>query len=212
MDAFDPAELDLAPGEQLFTPTASEHWRDVAMVVGTRSDAFPYSYGFAEAGDALVAQALGRGYADLLLFPALYCYRHAVELLLKDIVYIGYRMEHEPPKVIRHHKLDVLWPQARRAIEIVWPENADDPTYLDRLGTVIGELADADPDGEQFRYGIDTDGRTRPLPEPLLRVDLRHAAVVMRKVISGLDGAISGMSDALENTEDYGEDGSYFGP
>lgn len=195
MDSFDPIDLDLAPDEQLFRATATEHWNDIALVAGTTSASFPYTHGFADAGDALVAHARAQGFGqDLLLFPALYCYRHAIELLLKEIVHVGRRWAGEPTEVIRSHDLGYLWSKARPAIEAAWPD-AEDETYLDRLGSVIGQLADVDADGEQFRYGVDTDGRARLLPEALLRMDLRHAAIVMRKIIGQLGGAVDGMSE-----------------
>ena len=69
------------------------------------------------AGDTLVRQGLAEQLQGLVYFPALYCYRHAVEFALKDVVYIWARAEGRRVKVIESHDLTVIWPRARQAQE-----------------------------------------------------------------------------------------------
>ena len=121
MDHFEPVDLDLDPNERL-VGQSSGHWSFIAMTIGTSRRHVPYSLGFKEAGDVLIKRGLGDRVQDLVLFPALYCYRHALELALKELIAQGYRWDYEEVPVLGTHKLAVLWPQARRVMERARPE------------------------------------------------------------------------------------------
>jgi len=45
------------------------------------------------------------------------------------------------------HKLEVLWPRARRAIEEAFP---NDPTDLDTVEAIVEELVEVDPASMSF--------------------------------------------------------------
>lgn len=197
-DSLKAPDLRLTRRDRLFGPSTGD-WRNNAMTVGTTSASVPYTLGFKEAGDALVEQGLRTRLQDLVFFPALYCYRHAVELALKEIVYLGQRHGGLPKEVIRSHDLLLVWPKARKALEVAWPSGPRED--LDAIESIITELAAVDSDGEQFRYDRDRDGHARDLPEQLGRVDLCHLARMMDKLLGNLMGAVDGIDDMLGHME-----------
>lgn len=199
MEDFEITDLDLDPNERVFGQS-STHWGYTAMTLGTRSTHVPYTVGFKEAGDALIKQGLQDHVQDLVLFPALYCYRHALELTLKELIDQGRRWEYERPEVIRTHKLSVLWPQARKVIDRAWPEG--DATQMDALEALVLELDSVDVDGEQFRYDRTRVGEGRALPQELHRVDLGHVYKMMQKLFGLLFGAIDGIGEMLAAAPD----------
>jgi hypothetical protein len=201
---FDVGDLRIKPGERLFGGD-SGNWRNVAMVLGTSTRHVPYAVGFKDAGDALIRDGLANHMQDLVFFPALYCYRHALELGLKDLIYLGRRADHgSAGEVLISHKLTMLWPQARDVIEKAWPDG--DTAELDAMESLVTELAAVDLDGEQFRYDVDPKGYAREVPKDLQRVDLQHLGTVMGKLFALLSGALDGISEmvaAMPGPEDY---------
>jgi hypothetical protein len=190
-------DLDFAPDERLFG--GGSDWRDVAMVVGTSSADVPYALGFTEAANALVERGLETHMQDFVFFPALYCYRHAAELTMKEIVYLWDRAQGRHRTVIKTHDLLVVWDRARGVLEEVWPDG--DQSQLDAMGSIIGELATVDPEGEQFRYDRDRAGDARVLPDEIRRTDLRHVATVMNKLLGNLGGAVDGIEEMRRAAE-----------
>jgi hypothetical protein len=148
------------------------------------------------AADALLERGLDEHEQDLLVFPILFCYRHAIELELKDLIYLGQRWAGDRSTVITTHRLPELWKRARAVIESAWPD--EDTSQLDAVGRVIGELASVDPEAVQFRYDRDTKGRSRQLPDELMRVDLHKVQAVAGKVIAHLEAAYTGMDEMLQ--------------
>lgn len=195
---MDDVDLEFSSGERLFGPGNGD-WRDTAVMAGTTSDVVPYSGGFREAGDILVSRGIETRMQDFVAFPALYCYRHALELAMKDVVYEWERAETGDFKVIETHNLEPIWTRTRAALEGAWPEG--DADQLDRMEAIIKEIALVDPKGEQFRYDRDRKGFVRDLPKELMRFDLPNVSKVMNKLLSLMWGAVDGIAylrDAAE--------------
>jgi hypothetical protein len=186
--------LELSAEEVLFQPS-EEDWRRNASLLSRWSSGVGYAMGFKEAGDMLVAKGLEEGLQDLVFFPALYCYRHALELSMKDVFNRWESMQTFEPDFLTTHKLDLLWGRTRKVLEAAWPEG--DAEELDAMESIVMQLAEVDPGGEQFRYDIDRNGRTRALPKQLASVDLVHVSELMHKLISLLWGGEAGI-DAMD--------------
>lgn len=184
-------DLDFGADERLFGP-GSDDWRATTFIAGTTTDGVPYASGFREAGDMLIARGIETGMQDFIAFPALYCYRHSLELALKDLIYEFERARTGEFTVIRTHDLKVIWPGAREVLEVMWPEG--DIRQLDLMERVVAELAAVDPGGEQFRYDRDREGFVRDIPEELMRFDLHNAEAVMGKLITLMQGALEGVA------------------
>jgi hypothetical protein len=198
-DAYDRDRLDLvfAAEERLFGSGTGD-WRNTAMTIGATSDAVPYAACFREAGDMLVQRGIETQLQDLVAFPILYCYRHAIELAMKDVIYEWERASTGDFKVLKTHDLRPLWTRTREALEGAWPNG--DRTQLDLMEGIVGELAAIDPGGEQFRYDRDRAGFVRDLPEELARFDLVTVSVVITKLLALLFGALDGVAYLRENS------------
>ena len=109
--------------------------------------------------------------------------RHAIELSLKAVIYIG----ENAPSVVRTHDLRKLW---EMALPTVRAADGDEDPVVEHIGRIIGELADVDENAEQFRYDRDNKGLRRELPEALVRVDVLQVRKMVSKVISFLDAVV----------------------
>lgn len=195
---MDVSDLDFSSDERLFGP-GHGNWWDTAVTAGTTSDVVPYAIGFREAGDILVERCLETLMQDFVAFPVLYCYRHALELAMKDIVYEWERAKNGDFDVIQTHDLIPIWSRVRTALEGAWPDGNSE--QLDRMGAIIAELASTDEKGEQFRYDRDKKGFVRELPDELTRFDLPNVSRVMNKLLALMLGAIDGIADMRDAAE-----------
>ncbi|TML00267.1 MAG: hypothetical protein E6G34_01905 [Actinobacteria bacterium] len=194
-DNWDPGPLE--PGERLFLDTGKH--REMAMIdYSLTEDRYIVSY--REAGEVLATHVMHSGMSDLLVFPILFAYRHWLELELKSLITLGQQWRGENIEPIHTHKLEVLWPLARAAIEAAFP---DDPADLDTVGSIVDELVAVDPASMSFRYARDRTGGVN-LPAGLERVNVGHIATVMSQVGILLDGAADAMADMLANADDLG--------
>jgi hypothetical protein len=165
-------------------------------VVGTTTDAVPYVSGFREAGEILVHQGIEDGMQDFIAFPALYCYRHALELSMKEVVYEWDRANTGDFEPIGTHDLKPLWSRTRVALEGTWPDG--DLEQLDRMEAIVDELAAIDERGEQFRYDRDKQGYVRDLPPELARFDLMAVSAILNTLLAVLAGALGGIASMRE--------------
>jgi len=191
-------QLDFSPGERLFGEGSGD-WRNTAVTPETTTDVVPYASGFREAGDFLVERGIETQMQNFIAFPALYCYRHALELAMKDVIYEGERAASGDFEVLGTHDLKPLWCRTRSALEGAWPEG--DKEQLNRMEAIIDELASIDPGGEQFRYDRDKKGFVRELPTELTRFDLVTVSKTMNKLLSLLWGAHDGIASLKEVAE-----------
>ncbi len=135
--------------------------------------------GYKQAGDRLV-EAAEADFADRrnLIFPALFNYRHFIELAMKDLVgrhgrWAGVFLSNE------RHNLSRLWLQAERVIRHFCSDHDDEA--LVAVGECIAEFSQLDPDATTFRYADSVKGQLNPLPAR--DVDLSN----LRAVMDGLD-------------------------
>jgi len=142
-------------GDRLFV---SKAWVTDAPVVSDRAERFyRLPQGYIQAGDVLVLQAAGepRQRANLI-YPALYCYRQAIELWLKKLTksYGHGIVFPPPPKGKRNisHDLSVLWSRFETVAAARSATNA--PEFGAARGLVL-EMHQADEANDCFRYPAD---------------------------------------------------------
>jgi hypothetical protein len=141
--------------------------------------------GYKRAGDILIQNALADPYdRDSLIFPAIFNYRHYIELALKAII-----EEHGPfagvslgPK--KNHKLPELW-QLFVKIAAAFGYDCSDAAAV-AVGGCIDEFAD-DVNATAFRYACNLDGGTPTLPKAGL--DL----VRLHDVMNGIENFFEGV-------------------
>ncbi|WP_445150495.1 hypothetical protein [Baekduia sp. Peel2402] len=192
------SDFELGPDDSLFA--LGPDWQRHALQLSTTTWGMPYAMSFQTAGNALVARALERRQQDFVAFPVLYCYRHAIELALKDIIYLGQRERGGPPEVIHTHRLDELWKRASVVVESAFEDT--DPVH-EHVARLVAELATVDPESEIFRYDRDRQGRSREVPEAFMRVDLSHIRTMVGKVIAYLDASHTAISAMIDAMPDY---------
>lgn len=144
-------------GDRLLSPG-----RDTFLAEGAYERSFRLLRGYKRAGDVLVQVALTERYdRDNLIFPALFNYRHYIELALKAIV-----EEHGTFAGValgtKNHKLPKLW-ELFLAITQAFGNNCSDSAAV-AVGECITEIDGVDASSTAFRYARNWNGSTPVLP------------------------------------------------
>ena len=135
-------------GDRIFAP-GRDAWP--ANSIGER--VYRLGEGYKLAGDALVQNFLGEANDhDNLIYPILFCYRHYIEIALKEII-----EEHGPWVNItlskKDHKLPELW-RLFEQIAIAYDNNPSDDA-AQAVSGCIDEFSECDPTSTAFRYATD---------------------------------------------------------
>lgn len=152
--------------------------RDTYPAASAFERGFRLLRGYKRAGDVLVQQALSdRADRDNLVFPALFNYRHYIELALKAIIeergaFAGVALG------TKDHRLPDLW---RLFVQIATAFQCD-PADTAALSVehCISEFARIDPSSTTFRYAKTLRGDVPALPDGLDLVNLHD-------VMSGIE-------------------------
>jgi len=130
-----------------------------------RNDLFDlYSRHFKEAADKLI-DSIGdnRGHvADSIINPALFLYRHSIELALKAILYHIYMSsdldEEKIEEKLNGHSLNSLWSKVNNEIRSKYKfgSKQDEKNEFKKIGALINELYETDDSSMIFRYPFDT--------------------------------------------------------
>lgn len=188
---------------------ASEDWQPLFVEPGEgceREDAFSGPLGFMFGGMSVPTRLeLSRQYFDAanvllnsikrqtiedfaLANPALFLYRHALELVLKAV--LSRRLEGAP----QGHDLVSLLADLDRFIQVHYQQTV--PAWITRR---IKEIAAIDPGSMAFRYGEDKyQGKRRRMDEEVY-VSLPHLQAAMAEVYGALAraaGALTGPASA----------------
>jgi hypothetical protein len=151
-----------------------EDWSGFLIGGMAQSGDMELARAFKQAGDAVVGKALRS--SDLsyeFSYPALYLYRHAIELYLKLVV--------DPKK--RDHRIDELASEFQSMVRTKLKQEV--PNWVMER---IRELADIDPNSFSFRYTKDRRGRRMMLPGEFW-VSFRHLRRVVNVLATGLENA-----------------------
>jgi hypothetical protein len=154
------------------------------------------------AGIALLHTIRKEGYiSGILLPPAIFLFRHAVELslkgLLKDVVSFesGLLTEKET-EILKDHKLEALWNAIdERFCDI--PGHSTDGWWK-RAANIVKELHNLDPASLEFRYPEARDGSKPTSAGQRLCIDVVQFEEVLHELQIILDGAPAWL-DALRD-------------
>jgi hypothetical protein len=142
-------------GDRLLSPG-----RDSFLAEGAAERNYRLLRGYKRAGDILIQSALAeRCDRDSLIFPALFNYRHYIELALKAIIedhgaFAGVSLGS------KNHKLPELW----QLVLKVAAAFGDDCSDAVAVGRCIDEFSTVDASSTAFRYACNLDGSTPTLP------------------------------------------------
>jgi hypothetical protein len=135
-------------------------------------DLFDYGRGFFAGGHAIVRAASEYiAPVDILVYPAAFAYRHAVELLLKQLAetlnaLLGLRDGFQ-----KHHRMIDLWKQVEDLHERSGRELID-AKDVERAGVLIGYFDEFDPSGQVFRYPEDIRGNRHLANHKIINVEV----------------------------------------
>lgn len=186
-------------GNKAFGPATGTYFHVPSVLSFRQSES-----SFKEAAEILIDKIVADGNQarnDIFLFPVLYLYRHAVELKLKSLIWLGIALEFfEKDKVedeLAGHNLARLWTKVRTLLVHFWPNGPEDD--LKAVDSVINELHSSDPNGQMFRYDSDKNGKRyehENLPE---FIGLRQLKETMDGVFNLFDGSSDGLAAELES-------------
>lgn len=173
--------------------------------VNFATDLHLYAAGFRQGAEALLAHVRSTGHdQDFLVYPIVYNLRHAVELLVKQVIRAGRNLIDEPGDFPDGHRLNNLWATCKPILKRIWP---NDPAYA-KVEKVIEKLCELDPEGEAFRYPVTSkkSGRLPTLDNDLRYLDLAALVEEVVEVIDLLDGADTGIDVYLDAKHDMLEE------
>ena len=157
-----------------------------------------YTMGYKKAAALLVQHVVDkRQNQDTLIYPAVFLYRHYIELLLKQIIKNGSMIISESCKIPHLHNPWDLWTVSKRIIMKAWPDG--DKKELNIVEECIREISEIDPGSTTFRYPVKKTGGF-PIPAERTRIDLQNLGEVMRRLgrfLEGCEAAISEIADSM---------------
>jgi hypothetical protein len=195
-------------------------WHNNACL-GSYGDSVAYTEGYRRGAELLVQHVVDHhSDQDYLVYPIIFLYRHHLELALKRIIsrsprLLSRELTQEEKAHLQKHRLDLLWQDLKpmfagicEAVEWDKPEVAD----VEGADAYIQQLTELDRNSLSFRYWQSKAGE-RSLPEDLQRINLRHFAEMMNRLvryIDGIDSATSLVEDWQDDMESsYGNDYGY---
>ncbi len=176
--------------EPLRKATKAHHKADLPVDAWERSVLL--QSGFMRAGKLLVDSALAEPSLRLeLTLPALYAYRHAIELGLKwTLVTYRQALDVDYPAVHATHSLKDLWDAFQRLLDAVSYAGEEEGNRAAKR--VVMAFHEWDKQGDAFRYAVRTNGRLIPLREEQIDlVRLRDVMEGFANFLGGVDGALS---------------------
>jgi hypothetical protein len=127
-------------------------------------DRSAYVEGFLEGAEHL-AEGLAKKDLppDIIVYGALYLYRHGLELGLKALLATYHYIEHNADKSFEGHVLKDLWETLRPQLKPIdrIHEEADffESEAVEYIGECVKVLHNVDPDGQSIRYGENRKGQ-----------------------------------------------------
>lgn len=191
---FQPHKIKLPEkGDILFK--AAEDWWNNACVNYMHDDLDIYTRGFKRSADIIVQHAIdSQAGLDLIVYPAVYLYRHYIELRLKGIVRDGANFLGLDISTKKNHDLKELWECAKKIMLEVYED--EDGSNLEFLEGVIKQFYVIDNRSTVFRY---PDGKAQsPSFFEIRHINLRNLQEVMAGVETILEAASMGITVYLE--------------
>ena len=143
---------------------------------------------YLEASKILITHSKKEPMTSKFIYPALFCFRHSIELSLKSILwflvenYLESDRKDEMKKIItgvKGHSLDVLAREMHSLID----EFQEACGQLSQKATeIIRQIHNLDPTGITFRYNLDKEGN--PIITELIEIDTVKLKKDMEEVIN----------------------------
>lgn len=136
-----------------------------------------------------------REHNDVVVYPLVFCWRHYLELVLKESVQNARGLTGTEGKAdLSEHRLMPLWEELRPHL----PEFGAPPLDIKVVGRTIQYLSRFDPGSFAFRYPTTTNGDSTQSDIPT-HINLRHLDKVMQGIANWLDAGISEMAERAQH-------------
>ena len=158
--------------------------------------------GYMKAGAVLVDQCERENYLDQheFVYPALFCYRHGLELAMKWIIGQYGRFAGVSSMAHMHHDLWQLWKVCKNVILQLGSDGENEA--LRAVEQVVKEFHELDRESFAFRYSTDKKGMVISLPD--VPFDLSNIKDVMEGANNLFIGADGQLDDNINNADwDY---------
>lgn len=157
------------------------HWK-VNAFLGTGHEAWStYAEAYYSAGRALWEKTCElQAPVDYMVYPMLFCYRHYLELKLKDFL-IGMKFPGESTleiEGISSHGLMKLWKPVRDAMTLYWESIEED---LERVEKTIADFEMIDTSSFVFRYPVNR-GHQASLAADRVRMNISKIGIHMSEI------------------------------
>jgi hypothetical protein len=161
--------------------------------------------GFKRIADLAVAHIAETGHdQDFLVYPVLFCYRHYLELMLKQLLRDARRLyDVEDDSIPGAHSLIALWDK----LEPLMLKHTPDPTTYANVRASLARFDHLDPRSDSYRYPVDKQGD--PHLKGLHNVDLGQVSAVIERLAGFLDGASTAVQVDLDAKHEMAE---WYGP
>lgn len=145
---------------------------------------YAYSRGYFHAGERLIQSVSSNQLSiDLLIYPIVFCFRHGIELAIKDLVIILPKLWNQTNAIQLTHDLIDNWRLVRGYLSKD-PFPSDDAT-TDQVEKVLTDLVALDPNGQAFRFPSARDGK----------LFLQDTAVINLEVFADAMSLVAGAFD-----------------
>jgi hypothetical protein len=179
----------------------------------TRADAYTwinpslheYAHMYRESAERLMDLACDApGLLNVHALPAVYLFRHYVELTLKDMLVTARSLADQSPGFPDSHRLVRLWTELRALLREVSDDDDGEPDLLDVVEEMIKELDTTDPGSMAFRYprGRQDSGRPPLLPDEYEYFDMRVFRDQAKRLAHCFDGSSTQLSEWLDIKHD----------
>ncbi len=172
--------------------------RNVARINGFSKDLCAYAIGYRDAAKMIVDHLDSTPkYPDLLIYPVVFLYRQAIELLLKELITISDRQSGKRVCIKLKHDLPKLWKVARSFIEKY--SDGNHAELLDNTENLINQLDQIDPLSTAFRYPIDTKENESIIG--VHRIDIQHLSEKMEGLYNALSASVDWLDDLIRSSD-----------
>lgn len=180
----------------------------------TRPDAYSwmhrslgeYAFMYRDSAEKLIELACeAPGLLNVHAIPAVFLFRHAVELSLKDMLVDAGRLNGEASSFPDGHGLRNLWKELRTLMAAAGlEENDDEKRLLDVVDEMVHELDTTDPASMSFRYPSGTRKAGRPplLDDEFEYFDMRVFRDQAKRLAHFLDGCATQLGEYVQIKRD----------
>lgn len=186
-------ELIMDVSQESIFDLDKDDWRYNAVFMIHRPSDYPYIHGYFEAAEYLADNFLEMT-QDLVIYPTMFLYRHCIELILKNILYLQEKnLDLTREKPLNEHRLPNIWSEVRSRLQKM--ESLED-MHLNWVEKCINELDSIDSGSFTFRYPVTN--KNTPTIQKHTHINILQVQRIMRALVNYLEIISEGISMEVE--------------